>query len=149
MARPPYSTSSVTSCDAAEREVAGNAVVGVTELVDALAPETQLGKLFDGEEVGGPQVRVPIRHARLEARRVDDHFHARSREVVLVELKHATVLQEATADLRDDHVPNGEVDACVSAVDVPIRVHDSFLSCGFICTQSAALGSIGHSPDLS
>jgi hypothetical protein len=46
------------ACHIADGELSDDAVASVLDLLDALAPEPELGKLLDVGEIWGPKVRV-------------------------------------------------------------------------------------------
>src|SRR5262249_10207341 len=104
----------------ADGEAPDDAVARLVELLDALAPKTERGKPLHVEEVGGAEVRVPIRYAGVQARRVDRDVRDRAGDVTVIDLDRAGVFREAASNLRDHHVPDREVDARVGGVDVPV-----------------------------
>jgi hypothetical protein len=67
-------------------------------------------------------MRVALRKAGVKAACIDVDFGCRPTHIGIIETKRPRELRKMTADLRDDHVPYGEIDARVRLVDFPNRV---------------------------
>jgi hypothetical protein len=119
----------------ADRELADHAQPAAAEALDPRAAEPQHGEVLDVEEVGRAQVVVALGRAGVDARGVDRDLDPRPREVAVVELDRAGVLQEPAADLRRHHVADRETGGRVGGVDVQVSSWDVLLafSVGLFC----------------
>src|SRR5205814_1952032 len=105
--------------DAVDGQIARDFILVAAELDDAGAVEAGLRVLLHVEKVGRAQVAVARRVSRVDAGRLDVDVDRRVRGVVRVELELSAPPGEAAARLRDEHVPDGEVDGGVGRVDIP------------------------------
>src|SRR5262249_10365305 len=85
--------------DVTDRQVAGHPAAVVVLLLDAPAPEAELGKLLDIEEIGRSEVCVSLGHAGVDAGRINRDLDDRSCEIAVVDLDAAGIFGEPASDL--------------------------------------------------
>src|SRR6266700_7529773 len=74
---------------------------------------------LDIQEIGGLQVSVAILHPRIQAGRIDLHFHRRAGWIGLVQDDGAAHALEVPLDCRKHHVLAGELDQRMRGVELP------------------------------
>src|SRR6266496_4456160 len=108
------------ACDAADGQIPDHLRMVAAQQLHAGALERDRGVTLDIQEIGGLQVIVAILYPRIQAWRIDLHFHRRAGWIGLVQDDGAAHALEVPLDRRKHHVLAGELDQRMRGVELPV-----------------------------